>query len=130
MSRPSALSTSLILSVLIIVTGIMMIIFIHFDRGLGYSREVTAYEQEQSQLIDHIYRNNALRNSTMRQSTETAAAPVTESILTPNNAPQAINPGYALPPLSQPQNPQTWGNSLDDELRNNPWDPYYRPASY
>jgi hypothetical protein len=68
MIKNSIFSTFLMLSILIILAGILFIIFIQFDRGYVSFNNGANYQQEQKNLINHIYKtqvqptNNAVEN--------------------------------------------------------------------
>ena len=150
MRTPSALSTSIMLSLLIIVAGAMLIIFIQIDRGY----KLPNYYLEQNDIIRQTYQNDA----SVPAISKVIPSPVVEVERPKPEAPaRAVAPAAqsadpepasaatpALPqvtPLAQNQaTPLTQNNDSYprqdqtqlryDILFDSPWSPYYQPQHF
>ena len=146
----SVLRSFLTLSILLIVTGILVIVFIQFDRGyvvLGLDKD---FEEEQENLINHVYRNQLQAQESGLQ--KVAVVPTkTVMVVEPEAAPAMpqVDPVITTPPVAQapvmpprrtpvPQAAKTqsenvWNTEQQNDyysqlLRNNPWSPHFQPG--
>ena len=153
MTKNSALSTFLIGSVAIIILGIMIVIVTEIDQNQVTFQSPTTYEQEQINLIEHLYQNapkandlplqeSSLQESAHQSGTAIDTAPPlsaeplsTETTRLLQTEIDAYQPRYV--PTPQFDNAyNVWGNtnSLEQNyepyysLKNNPWSPYYKPG--
>ncbi len=130
MRTPSALSTSLMLSLFIILAGILLIIFIQFDRGYKLTSEIPVFHQEQNNLINNLYQNNKDQLSQQQPSSpEPEVLTADGAYLQPLNPDQSSYSGRVDTRYSDRRNLS--GYYQYDEsylLRQNPWSPDYRPG--
>lgn len=128
MSGYSALSKSLIISIIIILAGITMIIFMQFDRGYVYPAKPSSLPTEQ---IHHIYQSQQNRPNTKNLAVQANVHSMPETYPFPN---------LQIPQAKRPVTRQSYsatnkiGNNGKSEqfggpvfLRDNPWNPYYKP---
>ncbi len=134
------LNTYLMISVLIIVSGILWILFVQIDTKYDYPTFSSDFVKEQNDIIQKVYQT---ANPTIQQDTATVPAkaniekPLAVPVITSNMI-SSIEPKPALPVVapssSLQQNSQyneAWdtlpdSNFEDYNLRNNPWSPYYK----
>ena len=152
MTKNSALSTFLLISIAVILTGIMLVIVTQIDQSQATYPNSVNFEQEQASIIEQVYQshlNQDLSRAKDKQSVqERPVAPETTSsaIISHPDIPTApkfdpsLNTQYERYPPRYMQTPQfdnayeAWGNTTvqNDEpyysLRNNPWSPDYRPG--
>ena len=152
MTRNSSLSTFLMISIAVIVTGILLVIFTQLEQSqLGYTTP-TSIEQEQSNIIEHVYkiRSTQEMSSTTAQPLQTRqTAPVMtpENIIkeSPKQAPLSADatkilqeqvdvhlPSQTVPQFNNAYD--VWTNTSKQSiepyysLKNNPWSPDYKPG--
>ena len=148
MTKNSALSTFLIGSVAIIILGIMLVIVTEIDQNPVTFQTPITYEQEQTNLIEHLYLDvpkaddRTVQESAHQTGTaidtppSLSAEPLsTETTRLLQTEIDAYQPRYV--PTPQFDNAyNAWGNTNTSEqsyepyysLKNNPWSPYYKPG--
>ena len=151
----SILRLFLMLSILVIMAGILLIIYMQFDRGYVFIGLDPEFEREQQNLISHVYQNQL-------QAKSTPVVPVIEprrTVMLVDPAPRQAPPPVIRPepsaqaPISRPVSPSTSTPALPgttDEpatprraetapvepaedyysllLRHNPWSPHFKPG--
>ena len=151
MTKNSALSTFLLISIAVILTGIMLIIVTQIDRSQTAYPTPANFEQEQANIIEKVYQSHLSQteSETTKPSVQkqpvvvvTPSSPVKSQLDTPTAT--QFDPSFTAPyERYQPRYIQTpqfnnayeaWGNTpvQHDEpyysLRNNPWSPDYKPG--
>lgn len=149
MRTPSALSSSLMLSLIIIVAGAMLIIFIQFDRGY----KLPNYYGGQNDIIRQTYQKETNESTTPRvavtptprviptpiveQERQQPAQPAELVATAPQTyqpAPTSAAPTGRVTPLTQTNNIQTRQQQPAplpyDILFDSPWSPYYQPQHF
>lgn len=148
------LRTFLLLSILIILAGILLIIFIQFNRGYAINHQQTDFHAQQKNLINHVYQSQLQSNTTTSNPLsvklkKTAIAIPTEpeeidlqaqvtKDTRKNNETRASSDTSRRKNLSSPQTLPVqrnyyWNQTHEAQdyqmsfLRNNPWSPYYDP---
>lgn len=142
MRTPSALSTSIMLSLLIIVAGAMLIIFIQIDRGY----KLPNYYQEQNDIIRQTYQKESNISTISKvipsPSVESAGQKAVEPEKIVAAAPQRANPAATVTPTRTPAQVTPSAQQNDsfarqepqplpyDILFDSPWSPYYQPQHF
>ena len=127
MRSPSALSTSLMLSLLIILAGVLMIIFIQFDRGYQlptYTLEnnhVVKQPQQAQNRLPEIRKSQAPAVNV--QPGGYALGPIVTTAPAPKTGPTA-------PPQRADNTRQHQDYVPYDVLLDSPWSPYYLPPRF
>lgn len=127
MRSPSALSTSIMLSLLIILAGVLLIIFIQFDRGY----KLPTYTLENN----HIVKQPQQKQSNLPEIPE----PPAPLVVAPPRG-QAVGPIVTTAPGQNSRQTaplQRADSSLQrqdyvpyDVLLDSPWSPYYQPPRF
>lgn len=158
MINNSILRLFLILSILIILLGILVIIFIQFDRGYVLMSTESDFHNEQRNLIDHVYQTQVQEPATadnplvMKLNKATVVIQTEADEKLPQQKPveevKPVERKTSADELIQKQktaidqirnNNSIWQqrqahNDYQNDyqmmlLRNNPWSPHYKPGS-
>jgi uncharacterized membrane protein len=150
----SILRLFLMMSILVIMTGILLIVYMQFDRGYVFIGFDSEYEKEQQNLISHVYQNQldakqapakpvALQPTKTVMIVEPEPQIETRAPVEPVSPPVAIAPPAPIAPPTVSSQPRTlaqatpaddvWNNQAADDyysqlMRHNPWSPYYKPG--
>lgn len=128
MSSQTVLSKSLIISIVIILVGIMMIIFIPFEPGNEHSAKPLSLRQQQNNLIDHVYKSQPNNPSTEIRVVPAILKTAAENYpLSEVQIPRAERPLTRQPFATRNNVPYYQYGDPGYTLRNNPWSPYYDP---
>ena len=115
MTHNTALNTSLMVSVAIIAIGILLIVFMQYDKAQPFATGLPSYEQGKKNLMAILYDKGKA---------------TTESIVTTNQtvARQVVTPIAPYPVAPATTYPNTALSYEEMLLQNNPWSPHYQPA--
>lgn len=150
MTTNSVLRLFLTLSIVIILAGILIIVFLQVDRGYPLTGGDSELHAQQQKLISHVYTTQGQTDTSsditqgMRPSRTLPKmptvvdqnafeqAPLTASETTASiqpapvqPLPQPAPPAMANPRLAPPDPRYDYYTQL---LRNNPWSPHYQPG--
>jgi predicted Holliday junction resolvase-like endonuclease len=149
LSRPS-FYIFLIISVLAILIGIVLVIFIQFDRGYIATDTDENFKQLQKQIVEHSFQKNlennqpAEKKETVKQLIEQVKQDDLASSLVQSGQQQTstekeieriktLNQRDYREPYRMPAYSDR-GYAYEDYesywLRNNPWSPYYQPDQH
>ena len=142
-----SLSSYLMVSVLFIVSGILWVLFTQVDDNYEYSIFSPDLQREQSDIIQRVYQLKPEISATQQELTSVTpenlqamreSAPVIQPANTYRNVNQTVNQyerqaAVVAPSVEKNNYNDVWStfpvlNSEDDFLRNNPWNPQYKPG--
>ena len=132
-----SLSTYLMWSVLIILSGILWIIFTQVDRSYDYSSEFSSLQQEHSELVQKVYQLQPVPQKPVQpliadpiEVQRTALAEIeSKNAATIKPATESTTDQMASqPPYDEWDNPAHQSFESAYALRNNPWSPDYQPG--